>query len=41
MTVAYAALVPDTILNVQAADDASSAGWFDIASLPPLAFDHK
>lgn len=41
VTVAFAALVPSTELGVKAADDAKAAGWFDIASLPPLAFDHQ
>jgi len=26
--------------KVAAADDASDVGWFDLANLPPLAFDH-
>lgn len=41
VTVAYAAFVPSTNLGVKAADDAKEAKWFDIGSLPRLAFDHK
>lgn len=41
VTVAYAAVVPDTQLGVQAADDAAAASWFDVGQLPALAFDHK
>ncbi|KXZ56934.1 hypothetical protein GPECTOR_1g842 [Gonium pectorale] len=41
VTVAYAALVPTTDLGVKAADDAKDARWFDVSSLPQLAFDHK
>lgn len=38
---AYAAIVPNTDLNVKAADDAADAGWYPIDDLPELAFDHK
>ncbi|GMH33819.1 hypothetical protein BSKO_01653 [Bryopsis sp. KO-2023] len=41
ITVAYAAIVPSMDLGVKAADDARAAQWFDVRSLPPLAFDHK
>lgn len=41
ITVAFAALVPADIDGVKAADDAAEAEWFDITSLPELAFDHK
>lgn len=29
------------IKDVKGGDDAKEAEWFDIANLPPLAFDHK
>lgn len=43
VTVAYAALVPDTDLGVKAADDAVDARWFELTKLHELqlAFDHK
>ncbi|GAX84232.1 hypothetical protein CEUSTIGMA_g11655.t1 [Chlamydomonas eustigma] len=42
VTVAYAAIVPDTNLGVKAADDAADAQWYDLKNLPlPLAFDHQ
>ncbi|MBR1799513.1 MAG: NUDIX hydrolase [Bacteroidales bacterium] len=40
ITIAYLLMLPDEGTNVQANDDASSAQWFDIDALPPLAFDH-
>jgi 8-oxo-dGTP diphosphatase len=40
VTVAYYALVPEQ-QTLHAATDASDAAWFPVASLPPLAFDHK
>ncbi|CAL5226759.1 g9612 [Coccomyxa viridis] len=41
VTVAYAALVPSG-LDIEAADDAEEAEWFDVRKLPSkLAFDHK
>jgi 8-oxo-dGTP diphosphatase len=39
--VGYAAVVPSSDLDVQAADDAAAAQWFDIKKVPVLAFDHK
>jgi len=42
VTVAYAGLVPSsTELPVLGADDAAEARWFDVGSLPELAFDHR
>ncbi len=42
ISVAYYALVPpDRIGNISAASDAREVGWFQLDSLPPLAFDHK
>lgn len=38
ITIAYYALV--RMQDVKGADDAADARWFDIDSLPPLAFDH-
>lgn len=39
LTVAYVGVV-DKALPVQGLDDAAEARWFDVASLPALAFDH-
>jgi 8-oxo-dGTP diphosphatase len=41
ITVAYYALVKLSDHRVRAATDASDAGWFPMARLPPLAFDHR
>jgi 8-oxo-dGTP diphosphatase len=40
ITVAYFALVPATIIDPQAGDDAAEACWWSVYDLPPLAFDH-
>ena len=40
VTVAYYALVPAGKSPLRAGTDAASAGWFPVAELPPLAFDH-
>ncbi len=40
VTVAYYALAPHT-QTLNAGTDAAEAAWFDIAELPPLAFDHR
>ncbi|MEZ4593858.1 MAG: NUDIX domain-containing protein [Chloroflexota bacterium] len=40
ITVAYFALVPHNAIHHKAGRDASETGWFPIAQLPPLAFDH-
>lgn len=39
ITIAYLLLI-DQPLDVRGQDDAAEAGWFDIHTLPPLAFDH-
>ena len=41
VSVAHWALVNVYRLRPQAADDARSVGWFPVAGLPPLAFDHE
>jgi len=40
LTVAYYCII-DKIVEVKGADDAACARWFDINSLPDLAFDHQ
>ncbi|MDL2272312.1 NUDIX hydrolase, partial [Desulfovibrio sp. OttesenSCG-928-I05] len=41
ISIAYCAVLPDDKKSsVQADDDATDARWFDLAALPPLAFDH-
>jgi 8-oxo-dGTP diphosphatase len=40
VSVAYYALVNIRDHRIRAATDARSAGWFPLADLPPLAFDH-
>jgi len=40
VTVAYWGLLP-TPVPLRAADDASEAAWFDVFSLPAMAFDHS
>ncbi len=40
VTVAYYALVPSVKSPLLAGTDAASAGWFPVAELPALAFDH-
>ncbi len=32
---------PDEMLHPKGSDDAKKAAWFNIESLPPLAFDHE
>lgn len=41
ITVSYFAMVRMNEQPVQAADDASEAGWFSVRDLPGLAFDHQ
>jgi 8-oxo-dGTP diphosphatase len=41
ITVAYYALTKQVEHQVDAGTDASSAAWYPVAELPPLAFDHK
>lgn len=40
VTIAYMALVDSQKIKLQASTDASDVGWFDVDSLPSLAFDH-
>jgi len=40
VSVVYLALVSPDQLNPTAGDDAAAVGWFALAELPPLAFDH-
>ncbi len=41
ISIAFCALIPaDRPVTAAAGDDASGADWFDLRSLPPLAFDH-
>ena len=43
ISVAYLAVLDSDeglALRPQAGDDAAGVGWFDLAALPPLAFDH-
>jgi 8-oxo-dGTP diphosphatase len=40
MTVVWVGLVPGDRCALRATGDAAAASWFDIAELPPLAFDH-
>ena len=41
ISVAYLALAPWEALQPVAASDAAALDWFDVAQLPPLAFDHR
>lgn len=41
ITVAYYALIASDKIILQAATDAEAVGWFSMAELPKLAFDHK
>lgn len=41
ISVAYYALAKLADHHVTAADDARKVGWFRVAALPPLAFDHR
>ena len=40
ISVAYLALVPAATARLAAGSDAAAAGWFSVAGLPDLAFDH-
>lgn len=41
ISVAYFALIPSDRVEPRAASDAGSVGWFPVAGLPRLAFDHR
>ena len=41
VSVAYYALVKPDAFEISASTDAAEARWFNIAELPPLAFDHN
>lgn len=41
VTVAFFAMVSKSDFEIIAGDDAANASWFEIDSLPPLAFDHS
>ncbi len=40
ITVVYFGIAEHNRAQIEAADDAADARWFDIESLPPMAFDH-
>jgi 8-oxo-dGTP diphosphatase len=40
VSVTYFALIDHAALTPVASSDAAQVGWFDVAALPPLAFDH-
>jgi len=40
LSVAYYALISSTEQKLQAGDDAAEADWYDVETLPNLAFDH-
>ncbi len=40
ISVTYFALIPSDKLEIRAASDAEGVGWFPVATLPELAFDH-
>jgi 8-oxo-dGTP diphosphatase len=40
ITVAYVGVLDGPCPAVNGSDDAAEARWFDVADLPPLAFDH-
>lgn len=40
ITVAYYALIPTDKIEIRAATDAEAVGWFAMAELPTVAFDH-
>jgi 8-oxo-dGTP diphosphatase len=41
ITVAYFGIARNNLEEIQAADDAAQAQWFDIEHLPRMAFDHE
>ena len=41
ISVVFAAQVDPSAVHPKGGDDAADAQWFDLDSLPPLAFDHK
>ena len=41
IAIAYTGFLTNNNVQINGGDDASDARWFDIANLPPLAFDHE
>ncbi len=40
ISLAYLGLIGPPVPDIKGSDDATEAKWFDLKSLPPLAFDH-